>query len=349
MNPQEPNPQDPEHSARAWAPFEGWVRACRDATSEREHLSEDSATKYRTVWSGYLKWLARTQTDWAQANEADISAFVQAIGSRPRAADKGRTSGSTRITSASPVTQRRYWRVLRDVYSHAVINGQITANPCSDAEQVPPSETMPSMVLPPWVLGQLQSAILLERQLDPLRSWQDLRNDTLVMLLCHTAIKTGEIQTLRLDQLLPTRTARHGKHLVLTLEGQRKYQTRAIPITDPKLLVVLRHWLYERSLVENAPAWLFFGQKRRPGARERMPLSAKSIFLIVNQAITRYIGADAFAFNLAHAGPEALRNTVITHWLGQGREPEDVMLLAGMAEQRALLRLMPEAANASPV
>lgn len=341
QSPTPPDNSEPDFNppaAGAWRPFDAWIRACGQSNRKRERLSEKSAAKYRTVWNGYLQWLGKTQTDWTQASPEDISAYVQSLGS-------SRTSPASKVRSrsaigASPVTQHRYWRVLRDVYSHAVIRNDVLQNPCTDAQQVPTSESMASMVLPSWTLTALQRAILMERKNDPTRSWQTLRNDALILLLCHSALKVSEIQSLRLGQLIAVESARSGSHLVLAMEGSRKNQSRQIPLHDAQLLGVLRHWLMERGTVTGGTDLVFFSKKFRPGTRERSALTAKSIFLIVNEAIARYIGPDAFEFNLAHAGPETVRNTVITRWLGQGRDLEEVMLLTGLAEKRALLRLM---------
>lgn len=345
LSPEGTEPVIDPTATRSWEPFAAWVRACEQSPRKRERLSAKSAAKYRTVWNGYLQWLSKTNTDWINATPEDVSAYVKSLGSSRTSPTA--TARAHSAVAASPVTQHRYWRVLRDVYSHAVIRADIEQNPCADAQEVPSTETMASMVLPPWTLTQLQKAILIERKDDPTRNWQTLRNDALLTLLCHSALKVGELQHLRVDQLVAVETAKRGGHLVLAMEGTRKNQARKIALHDVQTLAVLRHWLMERKTVKGAPDLVFFSKKFSPGTRQRAALTAKSVFLIVNQALAHYIGPGAFAFSLAHAGPEALRNTVIANWIAQGKELEEVMRIAGLAEARALLRLTPESARTS--
>lgn len=315
----------------AHAAFESWAAGA--VSRKRMHLCPRSVKQYSSTWFNWIASLP-AHTPWEKAAPDQVSDYLHKLNASSTA-----RHGSQR--TASPVTQRRYWRMLRDIYAHAVGMGWCEANPCAQAVEIPASEAMASMILPAWALRKLQAGILRQASRQAVRKWQDIRNDALLLLLLHTGAKTGELVSLRIDQALKIRTEKHGEQWAIQIDGEKDCQQRHITLDDPRAGAALAHWLQVRQHVPRKSPWLFFGAKSQvvDGKRERSPLSSKTIFILVAGALKAHLPSKTFEGMLSHAGAEAIRNSVLARWLEAGLGQEEVMRRAGVAEIRAVVRL----------
>lgn len=86
----------------AWAAF-------RPNDSSRLPMGKSGLEQAAIIWSQWLKYCAGKQLLWDKATPLDVQNFLDQLKprtTRPRPA-------------ASPVTTKRYWRVVNDIYAHA--------------------------------------------------------------------------------------------------------------------------------------------------------------------------------------------------------------------------------------
>jgi len=315
--------------------FDAWAQWT--SSRPRKGLNPRSQAVYRNIWTNWVAWLL--PTPWVQANAQQVSRYLKALTPSAQARHKRHASDSC---GASPVTQRRYWRVLREIYAYAVVNNWCPKNPCSNEVEVPSTESMASMILPGWALDATEQGVLKEHANTPITQWRELRNQALLITLLHTAAKTSELARLRVDQLTTVQSD-NLHHYVLSFDGAKNAQRRQIAIKDASACAVLRSWLSARQLVSMASSVLFFSAKTAvvEGQRIRSRLSAKSIFLEASNCLQKHVPAGSFKGALAHSGAETLRNSILAAWLLAGMSLEEVMRLAGVSQTRAMLRLVP--------
>lgn len=161
-------------------------------------LNPSSAKIYRSIWGGWLDWLASEQLAWHAVTPADVERFLVV-----RAPSESGRPAITHGTMAS-YTRQRYFRVLQGVYRDAHLLGLIEQNPVTAVEkeghqpQVREVDRRPQM-LPPGVLELLRTPAWLENALpmDEPREWWVLRDRASVTLVAHCGLTTGELRTLQ--------------------------------------------------------------------------------------------------------------------------------------------------------
>ena len=252
--------------------------------------------------------------------------------------------------AVSPVTLRRYWRILSDLYAHAVLTQLIEHNPC--AEVMPPvSEKTSSLALPPHLWALLQEG------LPGGIGFKARRNRLVLLLMMRCALTVGEILHLSLASVrahegdaevarhltlagLPllqpespfwVPLARHPAGLSYTLElsGSRPVQARYL-VLDARTSTALRDWLEVR-------------RTGRAGANDRLlvggangaALSPKGLYNICQAHMARCLPG----IKIAQMGPITLRNTCISGWINQGVALGEVLRRCGLLDAGVLTRL----------
>lgn len=288
--------------------------AAQRARCPRMPLSPASVVKYRTIWDRWVHHLAGQQRAWHAATAQDVDQFLADLRRRRNAGE-----------SASPVSRRRYWRVLMEIHAHAVQRGWAEANPALDAGEVPRSERMASVVLSPAHLARARGLV------DEVASggpWQAVRDRAVLAVLLDQGLTVAEIIGLRVDQVLPWGRAAAA---VLRLDGRRAAQQRDLRLS-PWARTCLRRWMTVRaSLAPETPAC--FVSRKQPGTLQ--PWSVFHLASRLAAALERDLGLQ-----LGHRGPGLFRTAVIAGWLQAGRAPQDVAQAAGLASLEALNRLM---------
>ncbi len=335
--PAQPGPGVVTASARVV--FDAWAGEVTSPT--RPRLNARSVLHYRSIWFNFVKSLP-AHIPWEQAGPEHVSAYLNQL--TPSATARLKLHNIS-DKPASSVTRRRYWRVLREIYARAVILKLCETNACEGATEIPFNEIMASMILPRWALQTIEAGIIKEHKRRADSTWQQIRNDALLLTLLHTAAKTGEMIQLRADQVIAVHTGRAGPQWTVNIDGDKPCQRRFIALQGAAASKIMQRWLEVRVTVPGHSAWLFFGAKSHVwnGTRERSPLSRKSIFFLVAAAIKAHLPANSFESSvLAHTGGETLRNSVLARWLEDGVSLEDVMRRAGVAETRAIFRVAPK-------
>lgn len=161
-------------------------------------LSSASVKIYRSIWHGWLNWLAYEQLPWNNVTPSDVERFLAT-----RAPSEAGRPAIVRDTMAN-YTCQRYFRVLQGVYRDAAMLGLIDIDPVSVVEQegrqphVQEDDRRPQM-LPPGALALLRRPDWLAKVLpmEHHREWWVLRDRACVALTAHCGLTTGELRTLQ--------------------------------------------------------------------------------------------------------------------------------------------------------
>lgn len=310
--------------------FLHWVDSKQSAGKK---LDRNSAAKYASIWNVWVQSLPAS-LPWQSAEAEHVAAWLQSL--MPSATAR-RSRANVADGPASTVTRRRYWRVVRDVYEHAVQQRWVSENPCQKKMAVPRSEAMASMILSPRLLALVHRHLAAN---DEATSWQSVRDRCLKLLILATAAKTGEIVQLRADQVWSMSVAGTTAYTVELVRKNEPDALRRLVVDDGQTVAAITEWRKARLQVEGCPPWMFFSAKRESAMLGvRKPMTPKSVFTTCAQTLEACLPRELEHSMLAHAGAECLRNSVISLWLGQGMSAEQVLHLSGLGDARSLARL----------
>lgn len=301
--------------------FERWFDSHTRALNERTRMI------YLYIWKGYIEFLAGESISWSEANTQTIESYLNSV----MPLRKNHTSSST-------VTQRRYWRILRDIYNYALTYEWINSNPVLDALH-PENEVMASLSMPQWSTTALAEHLAKECRESP-KTWQAQRDRAMLELMLYTAPKTGEIINLKSDDV---QSGKQSEGFYVQFNGPRKEQKRITELSPP-CSTQLGLWLITRQEIEDLPGTLFFGQKRIPKTNLRQKLTHKSVYILVTTFLERALPPGSFEYGLTHQGAELIRNSVISNWLADPLKAhgdfEEIMSRAGVKDRRTIERLV---------
>ncbi len=294
--------------------------------SHPRKLSVATWTVYRHAWNAYQNFLRELPLSWSEASSATLETYLNAVS--PLRKGEG---------AVSPVTQRRYWRILRDIYGYALVCQWVPSNPVLAAPH-PHNEVTTSLTLPEWAMTALERQLARECQ-ETATSWQAQRDRAMLALMLCAAPKTGELIELRLTDLI---TDAYGRPASVQLSGPRAVQRRCIALCQ-QASAELALWIQVRTHITGLPEALFFGQKRVPGLAQRRALTRKSVFTIVMTFLGRALPPGSFEHGLYHQGAELVRNSVLAQWLEDPLQTfggmAQLMKRAGVSDRRTIERL----------
>lgn len=305
-------------------------------------LSAESVSAYRSIWSGWLAHLLQLGTPWDGATSEDARTFLENL-----------SPSSPHKTSVSSVTQKRYFRVLKEIYACAMANQWIAHNPIDQDAKVSATEQQDSLVFNRNDWAELFRALPpATEQVAPETPWQSVRDHSMLLMMMQAGLSVAELRGLNLASVQSPRLSWSAEGPVLGLaflpwepeamqrttlriEGTRKDQLRALVLPDPNetMLMAWLHFRLQGRFPMEPDSPLYVSQKRTSR------LSPKSIFLVANGHIRRGLAQRHDVERLAHAGPMTLRNSCIVRWLDAGMEDEDVLERAGLKDAQALRRL----------
>ncbi|MDR2299375.1 MAG: site-specific integrase [Comamonas sp.] len=315
---------------------------------------------YEKVWLAWLYHLSREQTaqenatqakrspalpdkPWHEAEPVDVQSFL-----RIREGQRAHHHPERQI---SPVTRRRYWRLLERIYDHALEHGWVLANPATGMEPMerPPSEDGKGHCLPPLLWRALP------RQFPPADGYQNARDRAIVLLLYEMALAPEEVRALCWKDLRSSESAvwigdapepevqEEGAlsktPRYLHIDGGRAAQQRLVEI-PPNVAKALRDWC-SFSRAQRGPS-VVDGEHVVFYSRRGGPLSIRMLFHVASQIIQRAHEAqseDDQKFPLQRVGPQVLRNTAIVQWLRAGVPELEVIARIGVDSTRALRHL----------
>ncbi|MES2879178.1 MAG: hypothetical protein V4713_12210 [Pseudomonadota bacterium] len=313
----------------------------RQAIAHRT-LSENSAIRYGAIWTNWNEFVSGRGLTWHNAQSADVRDFLLAI--PPHATTRG-------VNKPSAVTQKRYFKILMELYACALANDWIDKSPVDSEAAVSKTEAHESLVFHRVHWQHLLDA-LPEVRNPPLSDthWTEVRNLAVLVLMMHAGLSVGELASLdvadvsssrarnddTLEKNIPSEPKKTVKtETVLRLSGSRPNQAREL-VLDEKAEVAVLAWLSLRvdmPLNDGMQSPLFISRK---GAGR---LTLKTLFILANEHIQKTLGSELGQVALAHAGPMTLRNSCIVRWLDAGTSDREVLRRAGLKDEQALGRL----------
>ena len=316
--------------------FEIW-KASRLLDTHRKPMGATGLGQAGFVWRKWLAFCTGRGIDWQAASPDDVQAFAGDIAPRKPGA-----------RAVSPVTLRRYWRILNDLYAYAWLSGLTAHNPAAGVMPAT-SEKTASLALPPHLWALLQEG--LPGGFD----YKARRNRLVLLLMMRCALTVTEIIGLTLSSvqvhegtpgLVAERLALTGLPLLqpespfwtplapppiytLQLSGARPVQTRQL-VLDARTSAALHDWLEVRKIGKAGA-----GDRLIVGSAEGTAITPKGLYNLCQAHMARsLVGCD-----IAQMGPNTLRNTCISLWLNQGVPLSEILRRCGLKDVQILVRL----------
>ncbi|WP_029527799.1 tyrosine-type recombinase/integrase [Polaromonas glacialis] len=325
--------------------FASW-QTTRLASKELKPMGAAGLTQTALVWRHWLAFCTVHSVAWDAACSLDVARFCQAIGPR------------SSLKKTSPVTRRRYWRVLRDLYDHALVSRLVEVNPAEGA-QPPATERVPSLALSPpmWTA-------LLEGLYEGFPGGDDFkarRNRLALLLMMRAALTVREIIGLTLDCAQPCpdspgSSAGPGSLYLLRVRKAGGGHERVLQL-DSQTSRALHAWLEVRPV--GLPA-LHPGSRLVVGDRIGRSIAPNGLYNICQAHLARCLVEKGLldAPNpmatldpgaLAHMGPNTLRNTCIAGWFNAGVPLQEIQRRCGFKDASVMSRLGAHLVNSFPL
>lgn len=343
--------------------FEDWLASRRlPGLMRGQRLSLAAAGPYRSVWRAWLRFLSAQGGTVDALRGRGAGAGLRAAGaarvrlplrsgSRGVAGRAWRDAGAVDVLAfldstapkratlavSSPVTRRRYWRVLDRLYDHALMQGLVRINPARGVgeRELPPDERMFSVVLDEAMWQALERCLPMPPQ------YMAERDHAVLSLVMQAGLTPVEVRSLRLHQVLGMAAAGRsvvtpgttGAAVVLALSGRRAAQSRDVAL-DEGAADSLRRWLERRGRMAlgRQSDWVFLSERGKALSNSRLHALVAAVVLKASE----FLGREP----PAHVGPIALRNSVLTRRLLQGHSAAEVARWAGLKDEKGLWRLM---------
>ena len=319
--------------------FEAW-QSNRLLDTHRKPMGAVGLAQAGFVWRKWLAFCSVRGIDWQAVGAGDVQAFASDISPRKPGA-----------RAVSPVTLRRYWRILNDLYAHAWLSGLTPHNPAANVMPAT-SEKTASLALPPHMWALLQEG--LSGGFD----YKARRNRLVLLLMMRCALTVTEIISLTLGSVqvhegtpeqVAERLALAGLPLLqpespfwaplassslvpaytLQLSGTRPVQTRQL-VLDARTRAALHDWLEVRKLGKAGPA-----DRLIVGSAEGAAITPKGLYNLCQAHMARCL----VGYDIAQMGPNTLRNTCISCWLNQGVPLGEILRRCGLKDVQVLIRL----------
>jgi site-specific recombinase XerD len=316
--------------------FEMW-RAARLLDTHRKPMGATGLGQAGFVWRKWLAFCSVRGIDWQAASSGDVQAFAGDISPRKPGAP-----------AVSPVTLRRYWRILNDLYAYAWLSGLMAHNPAADVMPAT-SEKTSSLALPPHLWALLQEGLPGGYQ------FKARRNRLVLLLMMRCALTVTEIISLTLGSVqahegtpekVTERLALAGLPLLqpespfwaplasyptysLQLLGSRPVQTRQL-VLDSRTSAALHDWLEVRKFGKAGSH-----DRLIVGSAEGAAITPKGLYNLCQAHMARCL----VGFDIAQMGPNTLRNTCISLWLNQGVPLNEILRRCGLKDPQVLIRL----------
>ena len=344
--------------------FLSW-QAARLASPDLKPMGPAGLKQAELVWRHWLAFCTARDVVWSAAQSSDIEGFLSGIG--PRATRSA-------LKQTSPVTRRRYWRVLRDFYAFAVVSKIMGSNPADEA-QPRATERVPSMALTPNMWQALHDG------LPSGDAYKDRRNRLVLLLMMRAALTVQEIIGLSMASVevlsgSPDAQAAQIEHAGLplfqpgtALQAQARYSgaqsayllrvrkarsgAERVLLLDARTSQAMGDWLEVR-----AAAAALAGQKNRPNHMSRLivgdrigkAIAPNGLYNICQAHLVSCLvergflaAPETYAVHdpggLNHLGPNTLRNTCIALWFNTGVPLQEIQRRCGFKDASVMSRL----------
>ena len=325
--------------------FASW-QAARLANKDLKPMGAAGLTQASLVWRHWLAFCTVHSVAWYEAQSADIVRFCQAISPR------------SSLKKTSPVTRRRYWRVLRDLYAHALDSRLIEVNPAEGA-QPPATERVPSLALSRPMWTALHEGLYEDFPGDD--DFKARRNRLALLLMMRVALTVREIIGLTLDcaqicASLPEVSAGADPLYALRVRKAGGGHERVLQL-DLETSRALHAWLEVRPV--GLPA-LHPGSRLVVGDRIGRSIAPNGLYNICQAHLARCLVEKGLLAEqaphatldpgaLAHMGPNTLRNTCIAGWFNAGVPLQEIQRRCGFKDASVMSRLDAHLVNSFPL
>lgn len=342
--------------------FKSWQQSRLD-NKELKPMGAAGLQQAALIWRQWLAFCAGHAMAWDAAHSADIARFCQAIGPR------------SKLKKTSPVTLRRYWRVLHDMYAHALASGVVVVNPATDAKP-PDTERVPSLALPTHMW------IALHEGLPMGNAFKDLRNRLALLLMMGAALTVREIIGLTLASaqpyldspeeqsallenaglpLLPPESAHDQQAELGPLYSLRVRKPGArherVLLLDPRTSRALHNWLQVRQI---GMPHIDSDSRLIVGDKVGKAIAPNGLYNICQAHLMHCLVHEGFTSKPApntvidpggiqHMGPNTLRNTCIAMWFNSGVPLAEIQRRCGFKDASVMSRLGAHLLNPFPV
>lgn len=325
--------------------FTSWAAARKEDASRPKPIGEQGLAQAQLVWNKWGEFLAARGKGWHDALPTDVAGFVDGIQARAR--QPGKTNPPT-----SPVTKRRYWRIVRDIYAFAVLSELLEENPAmGDNVKPAESERAESFVLPFHAWQSLTD------QIPGGFTFKDRRNRLALLLMMRCALTAGEIVNLRLADATPVAEKEHQEatyglpllqpespnwevadsfsRYALQVSGRTDEAHSRTLFLDPRTSKAMHDWLQVRTI----------GKAKKPAHDEKLLVGATvgeklTSRLLYNISASLFDSSEEGKEIKIRFGPNTLRNTCIVIWLNTGVTTTEVMRRCGAKDPGIVTRLL---------
>ncbi|CAM3838952.1 site-specific integrase [Polaromonas hydrogenivorans] len=325
--------------------FASW-QAARLARADLKPMGAAGLAQAGLVWRHWLAFCTVHSIAWDAARSLDVARFCESIGPR------------SSLKKTSPVTRRRYWRVLRDLYAHALAGNLVAANPAEGA-QPPATERVPSLALPLPMWTALNEGLY--EGFPGGDDFKARRNRLALLLMMRAALTVRELIGLTLDCAQPCPEpagSPAGPALLYTLRVRkaRGGHERTLQL-DPETSRALHTWLEVRPV--GLPA-LHPGSRLIVGDRIGRAIAPNGLYNICQAHLAHCLvqagllaapmpHATVDPGALAHMGPNTLRNTCIALWFNAGVPLQEIQRRCGFKDASVMSRLGAHLASPFPL
>jgi site-specific recombinase XerD len=311
--------------------FASW-QAARLVRTDLKPMGEAGLKQAALVWRHWLTFCTAQGIFWDAAGSVDIVRFCQAIGPR------------SSVKKTSPVTLRRYWRVLRDLYAHAQEHGLVALNPAEGA-QPPATERVPSLALSAPMWTALHEGLY--KNFPGGDDFKARRNRLALLLMMRAALTVREIIGLTLDCAQPCPELAGSAVLYLLRVRKAGGGHERVLQLDMETSRALHVWLEVRPV--GLPA-LHPGSRLVVGDRIGRSIAPNGLYNICQAHLARCLvdkglldaphpAATLDPGALAHMGPNTLRNTCIAGWFNAGVPLAEIQRRCGFKDASVMSRL----------
>lgn len=344
--------------------FFNW-KAARLVNTKLKPIGASGLQQTELIWRKWLLYCASdvARVTWVEAKTKHIEGFCRTI------------LPHSKIGKPSPVTLRRYWRVLFDLYAHAGTIGVVLVNP-ADGAKPEETERVDSLAL------HSNMWIALREGLPSGHTFKDRRNRLVLLLMMRVALTVSEIIGLTVGSAKPylgtpedeSRALEdvglpllqpESSHwqvrepfpiYLLNVENPRTGKTRCL-LLDARTSKALHDWLEVRKIGE---AQIEPASRLILGDKVGTSIAPKGLYNIckihIEQCLTAkgVIGLPApntvlDEGTLAHLGPNTLRNTCIALWFNNKVPLEEIKRRCGFKDASVMSRLQKHISNPFPI
>lgn len=297
--------------------FENWQRS-KDHTGDHRY-AERSVRQHCAMWNKFLKYLEDSaHIDAVAANSQVIAAFLDTLESK---------KGNNALES----TKIRYLRLFAATYNQMIRVGARRAdNPCPKVFSLlqPRPEKNPSALV-----SQQDEVFVAKVLSEPPRSWRDVRDQAMLVLIVGSGLYSSEVINLRREQICLEADPPY-----IDVDEHGRVPERKAPIL-PFAVEPLKRWLELRDEMGGDDPIVFISGRRigKDGVEKKdNRMLPSTLYRKVKDAIEKNSGP--VIRSKGGVGPQVLRNSFLMRQLAKDKPIDVVQQWAGHVLEKSTMR-----------